>query len=204
MVGTVTSAVTVTHGYEAAIAAALGWAGDGLVMESLDHARDAVASLRSADQGRAALLVSQTAPAPNTIGWPDLGVGAVWAREVVSVTDAAAPAVELLLHRVAVVEDDAAAADLVSRHEITAVTREGDVYAAGWVRGGSSAAPSLLEIQSALDEAQQEASAAAARGEKATFALSRARQEPPRPLRLGAAWAGLGGHTVHLLRTCRA
>ena len=177
IVGTVTSLVTVTSGYEAAIAAALGWAGDGLVLESLDHARGAVAALRAADDGRAALLVPQTAPATDTTGWPTLPGGAVWARDVVTVADSAAPAVETLLHRVAVVEDDAAAAELVARHQVTAVTRDGDVYAAGWVRGGSSAAPSLLEIQSALDEARAGLAEATARGEAATFALATARQE---------------------------
>ncbi|WP_114906217.1 chromosome segregation protein SMC [Ornithinimicrobium murale] len=177
VVGTVTSLVTVQTGYEAALAAALGWAGDGLVMESLDQARTAVATLRSEDQGRAALLVPRTAPPVDTSDWPELGHGAVWAREVVTLAEAAAPAVEALLHRVAVVEDDAAAAELVARHQITAVTRDGDVYAEGWVRGGSSAAPSLLEIQSALDEAQEQLAAATTRGEQATFALATAKEQ---------------------------
>ncbi|MCK0111308.1 chromosome segregation protein SMC [Ornithinimicrobium sp. F0845] len=177
VIGTVTSLVTVTSGYEAAIAAALGWAGDGLVLESLDHARGAVAALRADDEGRAALLVPQTAPATDTTGWPALTGGAVWASDVVTVADSAAPAVEALLHRVAVVEDDAVAAELIAAHQLIAVTRDGDVYAAGWVRGGSSAAPSLLEIQSALDEAQAGLADTTARGEQATFALAAARQE---------------------------
>src|SRR5690606_40473584 len=79
VVGTVTSLVTVTPGHEAAVAAALGWAGDGLVMESLDHARDAIATLRADDQGRAALLVPHTAPDLDRTGHPVLPAGAVWA-----------------------------------------------------------------------------------------------------------------------------
>ena len=43
---------------------------------------------------------------------------------------------------------------------IEVVTAEGDVYGPGWVRGGSSAAPSLIELQSALDEARDGVEAA--------------------------------------------
>ena len=177
VVGTLTSLVTVTAGHEAAIAAALGWAGEGLVMESLDDARAAIATLREQDQGRAALLVPHTAPAPDASGLPSLPEGALWATDVVSVADSAAPAVNALLQGVALVTDEAQAADLVATHHLTAVTPDGDVYAAGWVRGGSSAAPSLLEIQSALDESQDALAAATARGEKATFALATAREQ---------------------------
>ncbi|USQ75205.1 chromosome segregation protein SMC [Ornithinimicrobium cryptoxanthini] len=177
VVGTVTDLVSVRAGYESAIAAALGWAGDGLVMETLEHARGALASLRDNDEGRAALLVPQTARADDRSSWPTLPSGAVWARDVVTVGESAAPAVESLLHRVAVVDGDGAAADLVASHEVTAVTTDGDVYAAGWVRGGSTAAPSLLEVQSALDEAKEALQAATARGEQATFQLSTAREQ---------------------------
>src|SRR5690606_23779480 len=177
VVGTVTSLVTVTPGHEAAVAAALGWAGDGLVMESLDHARDAIATLRADDQGRAALLVPHTAPDLDRSGHPALPAGAVWAADVVSVADSAAAAVRALLHGVALVADDAQAADLVRQHQLTAVTPDGDVYAAGWVRGGSSAAPSLLEIQGALEQTQESWVQVGPRGERATFALAAAREQ---------------------------
>src|SRR5690606_18314126 len=104
---------------------ALGWAGDGLVMETLEHARGALASLREHDEGRAALLVPQTARADDRSSWPTLPSGAVWARDVVTVGESAAPAVASLLHRVAVVDGDGAAADLVASHDVTAVTTQG-------------------------------------------------------------------------------
>ena len=183
VVGAVSGLVTVQSGYEPAIAAALGWAGEGLVMETLDHARAAVAALRESDAGRAALLVPQTAGPTGAGSWPELPDGAAWARDVVTAPDHVAPAVEALLERVAVVADDAAAAALLDQADgttgtaLTAVTREGDVYGRGWVRGGSSAAPSLIEIESALEQAQEEMAAATARGEQATFALATAREE---------------------------
>ena len=55
---------------------------------------------------------------------------------------------------------------------MTAVTRDGDVFGPGWVRGGSAAAPSLIEIQAAVDEARDRVTEAAGRGERARFAMA--------------------------------
>ena len=63
IVGSVASLLQVTGGHEAAIAAALGWAGDALAVESVDHAARALTTLRDDDAGRAAFLVGQTAAA---------------------------------------------------------------------------------------------------------------------------------------------
>ena len=52
---------------------------------------------------------------------------------------------------------------------VTAVTRGGDVYAPGTVRGGSTTAPSLLELQAALDDAQDAMARATREGEEARF-----------------------------------
>jgi chromosome segregation protein len=85
------------------------------------------------------------------------------------------PAVEQLLDRVALVADATTAADLVSQGQgVTAVTSDGDVFAPGFVRGGSSHAPSLIEIQSAVDETRERVAEATHRGEQARFALSAA------------------------------
>ena len=46
--------------------------------------------------------------------------------------------------------------------EVRAVTRAGDVLGHGWAAGGSASAPSALEVQAAVDEAQQNAGHAAA------------------------------------------
>ena len=86
------------------------------------------------------------------------------------------PAVEQVLERVAVVSDTPAALALLERvGEVTAVTEEGDVYGPGFVRGGSSAAPSLLELQAAVDETRTRLDDATRRSEESAFALTRAR-----------------------------
>ena len=178
IVGSVASLLQVSGGHESAIAAALGWAGDALAVESVEHAARALTTLRDDDAGRAAFLVGQTARSSDPGRWPALGSGAVWAREVVEAPDAVRPAVEQLLEMVALVPDAEQAAALAARGDgITAVTAEGDVFAPGWVRGGSSAAPSLIEIQSAVDETRDRVAEATRRGEQARFALASAQEK---------------------------
>jgi chromosome segregation protein len=175
IVGSVASLLQVRSGHEAAIAAALGWAGDALAVESVDHAARALVTLRADDAGRAAFLVGQTAATGDPSTWPALDDNAVWAREVVQAPATVRPAVEQLLDRVALVPDAALAAALVSRGDgVTAVTADGDVFAPGFVRGGSSHAPSLIEIQSAVDETRDRVADATRRGEQARFALTAA------------------------------
>lgn len=178
IVGSVASLLQVSGGHESAIAAALGWAGDALAVESVEHAARALTTLRDDDAGRAAFLVGQTARSSDPGRWPALGSGAVWAREVVEAPAAVRPAVEQLLEMVALVPDAEQAAALAARGDgITAVTAEGDVFAPGWVRGGSSAAPSLIEIQSAVDETRERVAEATRRGEQARFALASSQEK---------------------------
>ncbi|XVX19208.1 chromosome segregation protein SMC [Actinomycetota bacterium] len=171
--GSVSALLTVEHGHEAAVAAALGWASDALAVGSIDSAARALESLREEDAGRAALLVGATAGAVDRSAWPALSDGARWALDVVSAPDSLTPAVARMLERVAIVPDVAAAQSLAAGSDgVTAVTPDGDVFGPGFVRGGSSAAPSLLEIQSAVDEARAVVEDATRRGEQAKFALA--------------------------------
>jgi chromosome segregation protein len=177
IVGSVASLLQVRGGHEAAVAAALGWAGDALAVESVDHAARALVTLREDDAGRAAFLVGQTAAASDPATWPALDGSGVWARDVVDAPATVRPAVEQLLDRVAIVADHALAATLAARGDgITAVTADGDVFAPGFVRGGSSHAPSLIEIQSAVDETRERVAEATRRGEQARFALAAAQE----------------------------
>ncbi|QFG68984.1 chromosome segregation protein SMC [Ornithinimicrobium pratense] len=179
--GTVTSELTVEPGREAAIAAALGWAGEALVVEGLEPAQQALGWLREQDQGRAGMLVAELADGAQETPraeWPDLPGYAVWAADVVTAPDPALTrAVHGLLDRVALVPGGQDAAVLVrSTPGVTVVTDQGDVYGPGWVHGGSAAAPSLLELQSAFDEAQEGVQAAERRAQAATFSLAGARE----------------------------
>ncbi|GGB86001.1 chromosome partitioning protein Smc [Knoellia flava TL1] len=178
IVGTVASLLQVSGGHEGAVAAALGWASEALAVGTAQDAARAVATLRSDDQGRATLLVGDTAAPSDRASWPSLDGSAVWARDVVDAPASVRPAVDQLLDLVALVPSAEHALALVARGDgITAVTEDGDVYAPGWVRGGSSSGQSLLEIQSALEDAQAAAAAATTRGEQTRFALVAEREK---------------------------
>lgn len=176
IIGSVAELVTVRGGHEAAIAAALDQAGNALAVGSVAAAARAVEQLRTDDAGRATLVVGATARPSDRSSWPTLPDGAVWALDVLEAPDDIRPAVEQVLERVAVVSDTPAALALLERvGEVTAVTEEGDVYGPGFVRGGSSAAPSLLELQAAVDETRTRLDDATRRSEESAFALTRAR-----------------------------
>jgi chromosome segregation protein len=175
VLGSVASLLKVHGGHEAAIAAALGWATESLAVGSVEHAAAALESLRAQDGGKAELLVGSTARVTDPATWPDPGRYAVWARDVVTVPEQVAPAVEQLFERVALVPDVPAALALLARHPgLTAVTAEGDVFGPGFARGGSRDGQSLLELQSALGETEAAAARAAHRSEQARFALAAA------------------------------
>ncbi len=170
ILGSVASLVTVEAGLENAVAAALGSAAEALAVGSLDAAATALDALRVDDSGRASLLVAESATPVDAGSWPTLPEGARWAREVVECPDSVRPAVEQVLERVALVSADADAVRLVRAHPgLTAVTRAGDVYAPGTVRGGSTTAPSLIELQAAFEDAQSRMAAATREGEQARF-----------------------------------
>jgi chromosome segregation protein len=71
---------------------------------------------------------------------------------------------------------DSAAELVAAQPALTAVTLEGDVVAAGLVRGGSTSAPSLLEVQAAVDEASDTVAAASRRAEQARARVAAARE----------------------------
>jgi chromosome segregation protein len=175
--GSVAALLQVEVGHEAAVAAALGWAADAVAADTAEAAAGAVALLREDDAGRAVLLVGATARPVEPSGWPSLPDGARWARDVVTCPEGLRPAIEQLLDRVALVGDTADASVLAGRGDgVTAVTADGDVFSPGVVRGGSASAPSLIEVQAAVDETRHGLEDAARRGEQAREALASAQE----------------------------
>ena len=141
-------------------------------MVGLDAAVGAFDHLKSEDLGRAGLLLGGTDPEP--IGdWPTLPAAARYAIDVVEVPTELAGAVRRVLRKVAVVEDLPAAQSLVAAlPDVVAVTRDGDVLSTHFAAGGSSAQPSLIEVQAAIDDAEQRLAAANHTCERLRFAQS--------------------------------
>ncbi len=172
LLGSVAALLDVRAGFEVAVAAALGSAADAVAVTDVDAAVGAIDHLKGDDLGRAGILLAGATGGESTrpVAVGDLFSGATYAADVVECRADLRPSVERLLAAVYVVDDLPAARALVRQHpDATAVTREGDVLGAHFAAGGSSSQPSLLEVQAAVDEAEQQLSVAAHTIERLTF-----------------------------------
>ncbi len=177
LLGPIARLVRVRSGYEAALAAVLGSAADAIAAESLGAARSAIAALKEADGGRAALLLSDW-PAPDRAAPAALPGGALWALDLVEAPHRLRGAMHALLSDVAVVDGLAEALDLVAaRPQLRAVTTDGDLVGAGWVSGGSDRKLSTLEVTSEIDKAGGELAAAETQVAELSAALAGALTE---------------------------
>lgn len=176
LLGPMAKLVKVRSGYEAALAAVLGSAADALAAESFGAARSAVAALKQADGGRAALVLGDWPadhPAPQ-----DAPAGARWALELIDAPARLRGAITAMLSGVAVVDDLDRALALVAEHpRLRAVTLDGDLVGAGWVSGGSDRKLSTLEVTSEIDKAGDELTTAEAQVAQLSAALSGALTE---------------------------
>jgi len=195
LLGSVAALLSVEPGHEAALAAALGGIADAVAVSDVDGAAAAMELLKADDWGRAGLLVGGTPPTVDRSGWPPLPAGARWAVDLVHAPEELRPALHRALDRVAVVPDLAAGRALVARSPgggqpgggqpggepgVRAVTPDGDLLGADWAIGGSASAPSVIEVQAAVDEAQQKLDEATARRARLAGDLEQARAERQR------------------------
>ena len=176
VLGTVAKLVKVSPGYETPLAAVLGAAADAVAADGFPAARSAVQALKDADGGRAAIVLADW-PAGHADTTP-LPAGARWAVDLLEAPPRLRGAMAAMLAGVAVVEDLAAALDLVAaRPALRAVTRDGDLVGAGWVDGGSDRKPSTLEIAGRIEQARADLAAAETQVAELTAALAGALAE---------------------------
>ena len=176
--GPIAKLVKVRSGYETALAAVLGPAADALAVENLGTARSAIAALKDADGGRAALVLSDWPASDESAPAAGLPGGAVWALDLVEASPRLRGAMIALLSRVAVVNNLAEALDLVAaRPQLRAVTMDGDLVGAGWVSGGSDRKLSTLEVTSEIDKAGSGLAAAETQAAQLSAALAGALTE---------------------------
>ncbi|MFI6092676.1 chromosome segregation protein SMC [Streptomyces sp. NPDC051218] len=157
LLGPAAELLSITPGYEVAVAAAFGAAADALAVTTPASAAEAIRLLRKQDAGRAALLL---AGAPEADPDPTRRQGSEGPPPVAELVRGPAelmPAVRRLLRGMVAVGTLEDAEDFVYAHpELTAVTTEGDLLGAHFAQGGSAGAPSLLEVQASVDEAAAE------------------------------------------------
>lgn len=177
LLGSVAALLRVENGYETAVSAALGSAADAVAVTNVDAALGAFSLLKKEDLGRAGLLLGG-GPDLDREAWPTLPKAARYAVDVITCEDTLRPALERVLRKVALVEDLEAAKELVTQlPDVEAVTREGDVLSAWFASGGSSAQPSLIEVQAAIDEVEAKLRSADAEVERLTFEVAGAERK---------------------------
>ncbi|HEU5331663.1 MAG TPA: chromosome segregation protein SMC [Actinocrinis sp.] len=175
LLGSIAAILTVAQGAEAAVAAALGLAADAVAVSSPDSAVNAIRLLKAEDKGRAAILVGGAPEDDRFAAWPDLPPYARYAVELVTVPDEMRASLRRLLRGVAIVDDLGEASALIAAHpDLVAVTRDGDVLGRHIAHGGSSSAPSLLEVQAAVDEAAEKLQGAGERARRLRLELEEA------------------------------
>ncbi|MFI7584677.1 chromosome segregation protein SMC [Kocuria sp. M1N1S27] len=176
VLGAVTDLVDVEPGWERAVTAAMGPYAEGLAVRSHGAAVSVFDALRADGVGRVHLLVAgdgSARPAPPLPDRPGvLPAGAVLRagrEEAVGREEAAgrgaaaddvrrgAAAVRALLAGTVLTEDAATAARVVAdRPELTAVTRDGDVFTGSSAWGGAAEAAGTLETRAAAERAEAE------------------------------------------------
>jgi chromosome segregation protein len=177
LLGSVAALLSVEQGAEAALAAALGPVADAVAVTEGDAAVAALELLRDKDSGRSGILIGSPGD-PDRLGWPALPPGARWAVDLVRAPEQLRPVVARVLDRVAVVDDLAAAHALVSASpSVRAVTRVGDLLGGDWAVGGTGRGESVIEVQAAVDEANEKLAMAERRHQEAGAALVGARAE---------------------------
>ncbi len=180
LLGSVAALLSVRSGFETAVAGALGSAADAVAVRDADAAVEALGLLKTDDLGRAGLLLGggSVDDGPTDRDWPGLPGHATYAVDVVDCPGDLREALSRLLFKVAVVDDLGAARGLVAElPDLTAVTRDGDVFGSHFASGGSSSQPSLIEIQAAVDDAETQLAEATASSERLVFDMSRLETE---------------------------
>ncbi|WP_281861898.1 chromosome segregation protein SMC [Salana multivorans] len=190
VLGALADHLTVTPGWEGAVAAALGPLVDGVVARDADAAASILGWVREHEAGRAVLLLAEpvdgsavdgsTAFEATTPADAHLPEDAVWALDVVSAEPVVAAALRAALTGVVLVPDLAAGLGLVRgadgasavRGVRLAVTRDGDVVAPTHLAGGTGSGADVLALTAARDEAVATRDAALARADRSRFALA--------------------------------
>ncbi|MBT1545233.1 AAA family ATPase [Curtobacterium aurantiacum] len=172
IVGRLADSLTVTPGFEAAIATALEGLADAVLADDRGTALDAVDHARTADLGRIDVVVADAAPVPAAL--PDTLPAAV--RRATDLVQGP-PALASILRDTLVAETDDLdlEAVLTAAPHATVVTRSGDLVRAVRVTGGGERVTSRIELVAERDDAVTRRDAIATDAEDAATGLQAAR-----------------------------
>ncbi len=168
--GRLATLLTVSAGWEAAVAAAFGPLADSVVVEDMSSAVSALTLLKSESAGQSELLVVDTSGTAREVTMPS-GFESLASKinggEIAAV-------VGQLLEKYVAVDSLADAERLIGSHpHLIAVTRDGDVISRLRVRGGSAQQNSAIEISALLEKTKSELAEIVATSERIKFELVR-------------------------------
>ncbi|MFD0867438.1 chromosome segregation protein SMC, partial [Tessaracoccus lubricantis] len=137
-----------------------------------DGALAAARHMADHDLGRAPLIVaSAAASGPTETAAASTSDGLTPLLALVEAPEPLTEALHTVLgHTVAVDTPEEAAAIAAAHADLTVVTRGGDLFSSWLVEGGTAAAPSLLEVQAQLTEAEDALAAAGHESDRLRFA----------------------------------
>ncbi len=175
VVGSVAQLISVEQGLEHAVAAALGSYSDAVVVRNGRAAVDGLTLLHRDAAGRAAVIVLDgTSAPPRAPG--SAPAGSRWLADVVSGPEELVAALRPRLEGIVLVET-LEQAERVRESGLTGVTPQGDLLGPSHAVGGSGEAPTLLELQVAVDDAQGALDQVQHRLERIRFSLAAAQEQ---------------------------
>ncbi|PIF03017.1 MAG: chromosome segregation protein SMC, partial [Propionibacterium sp.] len=152
--GRLSDKLSVTKGWEPALSAALGMAAEALVVDSKQNALNILNELKTSDDGRTQFVLADAVEA--TKDWPALKNHRYLIELVKLPTEYKAALTQLLGGVVAVDDLNQAAQVLAEYPTLSAVTADGMFFTPALAVGGSSAKPTLIEVQAAMEQAENE------------------------------------------------
>jgi chromosome segregation protein len=173
--GRLSSLISVSKGWEAAVAAALGPLSDAVVVSDVSSAVSALTLLKREGAGQSELLVVD-GDSGFTGSSRSIPSGFTSLASLVSSIEVSQAIASLLSGFVAVENLQEAESALNADPSVIAITRDGDVLSRIRVRGGSSSANSTIEISAIIDKTENELQAAIATCDSLKFELARANE----------------------------
>ena len=170
--GRLAELITVTRGWEAAVAAALGTLSDSIVVSDTSSAVSALTMLKRESAGQSELLVVDGSN--NFVGGSrSVPAGFTSLASLVSSSEISDVIAHLLSGFVAVEDLQEAERALSADSSLKAITREGDLLTSTRVRGGSASQSSTIEISALIEKSESELRDVTATCERIKFDLVR-------------------------------
>ena len=168
--GRLASLISISKGWEVAVAAALGPLADSVVVADVASAVSALNLLKRDSAGRTELMVVDNGLTGISRSTPQ---GFTALSSLVS-SDEIPDAIRHLLQGIVAVESlSEAESALAAEPNVVAITREGDVLSRNRIRGGSPTSNTAIEISTLIEKTESELQAVSAECDRLKFEIAR-------------------------------